>query len=434
MISHHTRKEAGFTLIEIIGVLAVLAVIAGIALLSTPRAIDVAAENQESTNLVKFANSFLSKVSRTHYIPGTNDIVASIADDLGMDQKDIQQNVRGIQRSFLFDPTIFISTNVPPATNWPSYQQGINGAFWLPNANLPWSNAPPNHVRLMILSSLSVNLPAGVSANVSGTNLLSASDFINLWNTPDATFPSTVSAFNGWKGTGESLKLQRIDLTGLFAHLILYNYNFKYSISGSAGIPGWYAIDRLQTNVVPAALTFPNFTNGVDAYYIKGTTLGLFSSSAGGTSTAGSLQVEQVLNRDTSFDYVQDVWRSSINLGEGIDPRASLMGNALWSTAALFLGSPYTTLSLATTNGSGGMQVGGVTPPTIVNDMTTFMQNYVTWANASFPPGALSNATYYADLHMIYDLNRLCGSSPPNGGNAPTISFFAGSCTNPPPQ
>jgi hypothetical protein len=251
----------------------------------------------------------------------------------------------------------------------------------------------------MILSSLGTALPDLASL---GTV---ANDFGQTWGAGDGTVPS-VSGFTTWAGSGDDLKIQRIHLGSLFVHLILYNYNYPSTNVGQ------YTIDPDRAG---AAITnVPNGRYGVDTYLLRGTVLGLLKS----ISKGGTLDSNQVLNRDTSFAYVLDVWRSSLNLGEGIDPNAAMFGNALWATAEAFQASPY-----------NGLAYNGINPPTVVSNMFLFMSNYVSWANAGFPysdPNNLSNATRIAQDLLVTNMFALVGSS--TWGNN-TLNFQAGVCT-----
>jgi type II secretory pathway pseudopilin PulG len=409
-----------FTIIEMIGVLAVLAILATIILSATPRRFDIEAGNLESTNLLKYATALQNSILRTRVIPSSNNIAQAIADELGMDVKDVNINARYNQRVFVYDPTLAIGTSV----GGQGYTQGILGGY-LADTNNPglFTGRPPNNPRLMMISNLGpVPLPPGVTnvlvTDPNGLTDASGLNFATLWGWTDGSVPSS-GPWASWAGRGEDVKIKRIDLGSLFLHLILYNYNYP-----SVG-RGQYAIDRLATNQTPVNSAFPQ-TNGVDSYYLKGTILGLLKS----TSLSSTLDCEQILNRDASFGYVQDAWRSSLNLGEGVDPRAALMGDALWTTASMFMGSPYSTTALNSNNVAGGPSY--ITPPDVVNDAANFMVAYVNWATNGFP-GALSNNVYLTQKQMINDMNRLCGASPPNNSASPTVSFTAGACTNPPP-
>src|SRR5436190_13116443 len=210
-----------FTLIEIVGVLVVLCILTTIILSSTTRQLDIAAGDAESTNLVKFAAALQNSISRNRYLPGTNDMLQVIATELGIAVNDVALNPRQNPRLFLFDPTLNLGTNdsfsgrIQCASGDP-YRQMVFGSI-VKTATNSWVLSPPEQcgARLMIISNLGPwPLPAGV------TNGLSAADFPNVWNSADGTVP-TNGVWAGWRGSGNDLKIQRINLAPLFVRVIL---------------------------------------------------------------------------------------------------------------------------------------------------------------------------------------------------------------------
>jgi type II secretory pathway pseudopilin PulG len=384
--------SVGFTMIEMIGVLAVLAILATIIISATPRQLDIAAGNLESTNLVNYANALQNSILRNRYIPGTSDVTNAIATELGMDVKDVSINARYNTRAFLFDPDFQFYTNrdltTPLVHGGQPWQQNIGGAFLVPagGAYGAGSNNPPQKPRIIILSSLTKALPSGL-----GT--MTANDFDQIWGAADGTVPGA-APFSTWTGAGDDLKIQRLNLGPLFVHLILYNYN-----APSPGL-GQYTTDSDRPGATIMQVTNSNY--GVDTYFLRGTMLGLLKS----TNLSSTLDSNQILTRDTSFAYVQDIWRSSINLGEGIDPNAALFGKSLWAVAQTFQASPYNT------NAVGAPKV---TPPTVVTNIFLYMSNYVNWAALGFPYGnniatSPSNVTRAAQNAMVLSLYNLTGS------------------------
>src|SRR5258708_24622548 len=166
------RKSRAFTLIEMIGVLVIVAILATVVISTTPRQIDIAAGNLESTNLINYASVLQNSILRNRYIPGitgTSNVVKMIATELGMDPNDVSTNSRGNARAFFFDPQFAFYTNSPPVaslspatTNGP-WWQNVGGAYGLPsgiNTYGAGSNNPPANVRIMMVSSLGPALPS----------------------------------------------------------------------------------------------------------------------------------------------------------------------------------------------------------------------------------------------------------------------------------
>jgi prepilin-type N-terminal cleavage/methylation domain-containing protein len=403
----YQRSQKGFSLIEMIGVLTVLAILATVVISTTTTRLDITAGNLETTNLVNYASALQRTVLRNRYVPGTNDIAQVIATELGMDLKDVKVNARNNSRAFVFYPNnstffcFYTNQNLIDAGHLvhggQGWSQNIGGAFMLPPGAVygAGSNAPPSKPQIMIISSLGAALPSQVLAG----NI----DFQALWTLNDGDSPAGITGFTSWSGKASDLKVQRLDLSPLFVHVILYNYNYPSASQGKFSID----IDR------PGGITntVPNGRYGVDTWFIKGTTLGLFK-------TSGVLDANQMLVRDTSFAYVLDTWRSSVNLGEGIDPVAATWGNALWATAEAFMGSPANSLNVNST-----------TPSLVVTNMQRFMDSYVAWANAGFPAGSISNAARLAQDLMVTNMFNLCGSATWNINGA--LNFNQGACTGP---
>lgn len=381
----------GFTLIEMVGILAVIVILATVIVSTTVRQLDIAAGDLEGANLSKYAAALQSNIQRNRYIPGTNDMAQRIASELGMDLKDVTTNSRANPRLFVVDPGFQIGL----AQVRPPFQQTNTGCGFVGTNGY---TAPPIKPRLMLLSNMGpVNWPANLAS-------MNDSDFDTLWNTADGSLPAG-GPWAGWQGQPGDVRVQRINLSPLFVHLILYNY--------ASTNRGQYTIDYSSRAEVPNLNPVGNPTNGIDAYFIKGTVLDLISGISSGSAT----QAEVVITRDTSFAYVQQIWQSSINLGSRVDSRAAMIGNALWSTAAAFLASPYNTNT--TTK-----------PPQVVNDMANFMGAYVNWANSGFYPATGTNVGAY----LVASNSQAILFSHVNGlaGGLTTPQSAQGSCTNAP--
>jgi hypothetical protein len=135
------------------------------------------------------------------YIPASNDWASVVAAELGTDIANVITNQSRKQpRFFLIDPSLNINGAGLP------YTQTIAGS-----ANLPISP------RVMILSSVGRALPP-----ISG---VPSADFTNIWNAADGTVPST-PAFSSWAGSGDDLKVQRVNFLPLFVQLALSSLCF----------------------------------------------------------------------------------------------------------------------------------------------------------------------------------------------------------------
>jgi type II secretory pathway pseudopilin PulG len=324
----------GFSLIEIIGVLAVLAIGAVAVLSLTTKSIDVNFSKQESANLQGFASALQTSILRNRYIPGTNDWYQIVAAEMGVSTNNVLYNLRNpsSQRAFLVDPNLSIGGGTLPYT-----QDRTNGS------------PQPSNSRVMILSSIAPSAPLPPAGVVS-------SNFNTLWNTADGALPA--SGFAGWGGTGDDLKIQRINLGPLFINLSLADY--------STTNLGQYRIDGAGPCNVPLA-------TGVSGYFLQTTLLDLLTDSAAGGTTNARL----ILDNTASYFYVAGVWRNvpyvpaatGTALGQ-TNGDAATLAQMISISAGLFGSSPYNSAAAA-----------GVTPPIVVNAMSNFMYNYIPYAN-----------------------------------------------------
>ena len=202
------REVRAFSLIEVIGVLAVIAILAALLLPFLIKDMDKALSDQESATLQSFGEAFQRSVMRSHYIPGTNDWAAKVGDETGLSISEVVTNARRSVRYFMIDPNLAMGVNgtgLPYAqSNWTSGSVVTNGAGQI---------VSPASPRVMILSTLGrpfTNMVNGIPAT--------SSDFATIWNTPDGTVPAA-TVFTNWRGTGNDLKIQRINLAPLFLHL-----------------------------------------------------------------------------------------------------------------------------------------------------------------------------------------------------------------------
>src|SRR5262249_54817972 len=175
----------------------------------------------------------------------------------------------------------------------------------------------------------------------------STNDFNGIWNWNDAgsALPSG-SAWSGWAGRSEDVKVQRLNLSGLFVHLVLSTY-------ASPGL-GRYSVDLAATN-------YPVSTNtlGVEGYFLQNSVLYLYTDQ-------GVLDSKQILIRDSSFVYNEGVWRGSIAGG------FFLGGLDIATTVDKFLAAPSNPRA----------QYGTNQQTLIVSNMQAYMDAYYTWAGA----------------------------------------------------
>jgi hypothetical protein len=172
----------------------------------------------------------------------------------------------------------------------------------------------------------------------------SASAFNDIWNTPQDSKPANLT-WSAWAGKGTDLLIQRANLQPLFHRLILVN---------GAGGQGFFSINANSPAVIPPG------ASGTNSYYLDGTTLGLYDS------TATNLLVKEVIRSDMSRVFEYGIWRDQINVGITNTPPSSL---GLGAIAASFF-----------TNAAPGSATFGATPQTFIAVMTSYMNAYSMWA------------------------------------------------------
>ena len=265
-----TTTRRGFTLIEMIGVLAVLAVTAAMLLPALIRSTDSAVATQESTLMANFTTALQANIQRNHVIPNVTNWVSIVSTELGMTSNSVASTVRGQPRYLLVDATGFGSMTLPYVEN----SSGVTNIL-----------ANPTHPRFIFLSSLGVPLPPTVVSN----GLPTSADFNALWNCPAGTIPTNVPWSNpNWTGNPNDITIQRLDLSYLFAHIVLVNLdptNATFSINGSAPV-----------NIGP--------TNTINSYFLTATVLNLYLANT-------NLEASQIINHDCSWVFSGGGWRST---------------------------------------------------------------------------------------------------------------------------
>ena len=360
------RSASGraFSLIELIGVLAVIAILAAALVPALIRQMDRIAGEQESAALKSFSDSLQQSILRKRYIPSASDWATNIATELGVDVANVTTNSRRQPRFFLIDPALQIGTN-----NGALPYTQTNRVFGSVVTNNSGVIVPPQSPRVMILSSISRALPASITSGVA-----SSTNFTALWDRNDTgnALPATSFAWPGWPD-GDDLKVQRVNLSSLFVHLLLTANNSATNNTES----GHYSIDSISTNDVPS----PGL--GRDGYFIKNSVLYLYT---GLTNTDS----QQILSRDTSFVYEQNVWRSSLTGG------SFLAGSLdLGSIVDKYLEAPENP------NAKYTYASNGVTQQTlVVSNMVAYMNAYNAWADSNFSDNNKYNAAVAVQASM----------------------------------
>lgn len=328
----------GMTFIEILGVLAIVAILAAVLLPALVREVDKAVSDQETATLASLGKAVQQFAVTYRSVSNAPNWSIMAAAAVGMSTSDLTSNPRNQSRFFVIDGAGWL-TNTP-------FVQTVGGT----------SN--PFNPRAMLLTSLGQPLPNGIA---NGT-LPNASDFDNIWNATEGTVPPA-TVFTGWNGSGQDLKIQRINLSPLFVHLILSTYGSTTN--------GYYSVDGGPTNAVTSG--------GLDAYFLQNSVLNLYYQ---GANSSTNLDSQQILIRDQSFVFYQNQWRANIT-GSAQNQVGVFDFTAVVNA---FLAAPPNTVA------------GASTQQQVVQSFIDYMNAYNSWAaeNASNPGTWPKDALYNA--------------------------------------
>lgn len=257
-MSGYLQRNAGFTLMELIGVMAILAILAAVLAPSLTDGIDRAYAAREAESLKNLSEALEQHVLTSRSIPRQTPAVWSAAvasyTDLGVN--DVLLNPRGFRRAMYVDPQFFSATEV----TFPGYTQNAGVA------------SRPFSPRIMLVSDLTRDAPGAPST---------AAGFAAIW---DQTAGAGVVE-------GDKVKVARLNLAGRFHRLLLVN--------SSPQQPA-FALEGGSVTPVPGAV------GGVDGmierYVLDRTQLSVFF----GPFPAGGLNTRTLVGSDIAFHYRTD--------------------------------------------------------------------------------------------------------------------------------
>ena len=339
-------------LIELLGVITLILVFSLILGPVLIKKLDRVTLEKEDAFLLEMSENFRESVIRNRAVPGANDFVQALSDEMGLHTLDIVENPKGRPRVLVIDPDLRMGVNTNQVL---PYVQDIAGSI------------EPMSPRLMIVTSLGEDLPVNITNGVAS----SSSVFQELWSLSEGAIPNTWTNWNN--GRGDDLRVQRIHLADLFVPIVLNNDDNSL---------GQYSIDSLATNSMPVSTP-----RTIETYFITETVLGLHDSS-------GNLETYEVVYQSDSYVFEMGIWRARF---QGVD--AGYPGGFnLQVVADMFLNAPWN--SNAKSNGDPATQA------KIIAAMESFMTEYILWGDAGFPShpsqkGDLEDAEDALKTHTI---------------------------------
>jgi len=355
----------GYTLIELICALAIMVILAAMLVPVAVSQIEIAAVNAETTSLATLNSGLVFGVQHNFQIPCATNWAPVLAQWLGLPATGITTNARGYQRIYVYDTNGFGSLALP-------YTQTIGLA------------SLPANPRLMLVSSISTNLP-----DASGP--LSTAEFNAIWNTAPGNIPYTWTT--NWHGKGADLLIQRINLMPLFDQVILSAVD--------TNIFGNFVVMSGTNSTTPIyVLTNSPSTN----FYIQGTVIGLYDTNNPPTQ---NLESQYVVHACNSWVFEDQAWRGEL-MGWGTNGPASWLSATLifTNTTVSQVAQTYITCQKSfkgcqTDYNDGYANYNGDSCQAVSDCFDSFILHYNSWCHQGFSTGGNS-----ACNQLNQDLNQ----------------------------
>ena len=310
--SGRTVRMRAFTAIDLIGVLKLISLIAAAVIPNVIRRIDRAVWERETQDLNTLAQGLVQAIKTDRRVPALSGIATVIANYRNLAVNQVTNTPRRLRRVIQVDPNLTIGSVTALSTD---YVQSNTGP-----------TTRPVNTRLLFLSTIALPEVSTISDS-----------FATIWETPEGGKPSS------WAGKADDLKIQRLELGGLFHKLRLHNID---------SVNGWYTFD---TNSPSAVASFTSLT----VYILDGTAVNLYMTNS------NFLQLREILTQDESFVYQRGHWARDLTT-----PQMDSSSGPVVDIAAQFLAA-----------GLPPQPENGATPQGALESFYNYMVDYIIWSN-----------------------------------------------------
>ena len=365
-------SRRGFTLLELVGVLAVMAILAAVLVPVAVKRLDTSAWSTETASLSAMADALKLYIVRSNSIPDQTQWATAISGQLGLAPNQITNTPRNYSRAYLIDNGGWLGTAL------------ASGSWTQPSTGTAFTGG----ARLMIVSTVAKALP------VSSGKPTTAS-FSDIWNTALRAKPST---WTTWTGRGEDLVIQRINLDPLFCRVILSPLDSTSS--------GSFAITNGIVSTTTAVAGVPS-----DSWCLQGSVLSLYNTN--NPPFGYPPDTKAIVQADCSYVFENSAWRGQLS-GLGTNgPFLNTNAYSAWVAATNFtaVANQFQTNPVGQPPLSVSFQDSTLE---VVGTFYTFMNDYNSWAQRSFPTGWFNNPSaalnaLTSDTNLIQRMTtRMC--------------------------
>ncbi len=272
--------NAGFTLIEMIGVVALVAIMAAIITPNLARKISSSAGEREDKMLEVLGEGVMSYIRTYQVIPGANSWITNVAAVTGLSSNEVRRvNVSDAASARVY----LVNFAFQPST---ASGGGFADPVWTQTAAGATTVTSP---RILIISTHKSSLTLPVTSGRAASQ--AAFDAIWDWTFDPATKAPPGGWPSAWSGNGEYLHVERVNLTPHFRRVVINNLEYPDTSP-------YYQVGTATMTLFSSAAT-------LDRYFLDSSFLRFYKDDANGND----LDLSYSLNGTANFIYENDAWR-----------------------------------------------------------------------------------------------------------------------------